>query len=171
MPFDGGYAQLMEALWARLVGGKYVVPFCFRRDDGRVSHYLIFVTKNVKGYEVMTGIMAKHSSSERDGVPSFEYDPRGPNTQGEFFFASPIDDLGRLLMARYRGQRLTVRQVFERHSLESPRYLMRNYQEALRRLETASQVQMDPPADKRRKGTLATHVTVIFQPKQAAPKP
>jgi three-Cys-motif partner protein len=161
---------LLQALARGLgdLGGQYVTPFRFRRDDGRVSHYLIGVTKDFKGYEVMKDIMAKHSTSEIDGVASFEYDPRRPGEQPEFLFASPIDELGEKLREQYAGQKLTVRQIFERHSPREPRCVLRNYQEALRRLEGASQIQMDPPAEKRRKRngvpTVAEHVTVIFLP-------
>lgn len=162
---------IREALASSLhdLGGRYVVPFRFRRDDGRASHYLIFVTKDFKGYEVMKDIMARHSSSECDGVASFEYDPRA---QTEFPLGTPIDNLGKALREQYAGRRLTVRQVFEHHSPSEPTYIMRNYQEALRRLEAAGQVQMNPPAEKRKKRknvvSLAPHVEVIFLPRRQA---
>jgi len=44
-------------------GGKYVLPFRFRNEKGsRTSHHLIFVSKNIRGYEIMKEIMAKESS-------------------------------------------------------------------------------------------------------------
>ena len=58
------------------MGGKFVQPFCFKTDDGtRTSHYLVFVTKDFKGYEIMKPIMAKESTRWAQGVPSFVYDP------------------------------------------------------------------------------------------------
>jgi len=161
-------SAIMEALALGLgdLGGQYVVPFRFRRDDGRVSHYLIGVTKDFKGYEVMKEIMARHSTSEVDGIASFECDPRHPPEQ--LLFTSPIDELGQKLLQQYAGQRRTVRQVFESHSPTERYCILRNYQEALRRLERAGQVQMDPPAEKRQKRngvpTLAERVAVIFLP-------
>jgi three-Cys-motif partner protein len=65
---------ICEAL--REMGGEYVLPFCFKHESGkRTSHHLIFVSKHVKGYEIMKEIMAKESSEQNQGVPSFEYNP------------------------------------------------------------------------------------------------
>jgi three-Cys-motif partner protein len=45
------------------LGAKYVLPFCFKTEDGsRTSHYLIFTTKHFKGYDIMKSIMASQSS-------------------------------------------------------------------------------------------------------------
>jgi three-Cys-motif partner protein len=69
---------IVEAICASLqeMGGKYVLPFRFRHEvENRVSHHLIFVSKHVKGYEIMKEIMAKESSEKTQGVPSFEYNP------------------------------------------------------------------------------------------------
>ena len=56
--------------------GGYVLPFCFKTADGRrSSHHLIFVSKNIRGYQIMKEIMAKESSDSEQGVPLFEYNP------------------------------------------------------------------------------------------------
>ena len=66
--------ELAQAL--KELGAKHIIPFRFRRPDGsRMSHALVFVTKHVLGYEIMKGIMANASSTEDQGVPSFEYSP------------------------------------------------------------------------------------------------
>lgn len=70
--------QILEELTESLrdMGGKYVLPFCFRNASGkRTSHHLIFVSKNVLGYKIMKAIMAQESSSREQGVPTFEYNP------------------------------------------------------------------------------------------------
>ena len=67
-------AIIMEELANEIkdLGGKYVLPFTFKDTSGsRTSHKLIFVSKNFKGYEIMKDIMAKESSTEDEGVPSF----------------------------------------------------------------------------------------------------
>lgn len=65
---------ICEAL--KEMGGKYVLPFRFRHEMGnRTSHHLIFVSKHSKGYGIMKEIMAKESSEQTQGVPSFEYNP------------------------------------------------------------------------------------------------
>lgn len=66
--------ELCQAL--KQYGSRYVLPFRFRNAEGsRTSHHLLFVSKHVRGYEIMKEIMAKESSSHVDGVPSFEYSP------------------------------------------------------------------------------------------------
>jgi len=56
----------------------YVLPFRFKNARSRTSHYLNFVSKHFKGYEIMKDIMArKNSSAAHQGVLSFEYDPTG----------------------------------------------------------------------------------------------
>ncbi len=66
--------EMSEAL--REMGGKYVLPFGFKNDRGnRTSHHLFFVSKNFRGYEIMKDIMARESSENTQGVPSFQYSP------------------------------------------------------------------------------------------------
>jgi three-Cys-motif partner protein len=61
--------ELSNAL--REMGGRYVLPFRFRNAAGnRTTHHLIFVSKHVRGYEIMKDVMARESSSTEQGVPS-----------------------------------------------------------------------------------------------------
>lgn len=115
---------------------RYVLPFCFKNDQGtRTTHHLILVTKHFKGYEVMKGIMATASSKEDEGVPSFTYSPStGPEQYLLFRLNSPLEKLRDSLLAEFSGQTLTMRQVYERHSVDTP-YLAKNYKDVLRQLE------------------------------------
>ena len=46
-------------------GMEFVLPFPFKsRSGNRTTHYLIFVSKHIRGYEIMKGIMGAASSSE-----------------------------------------------------------------------------------------------------------
>src|SRR5207244_3630729 len=66
--------EICQAL--RDMGGTYILPFCFKNEDGtRTKHHLIFVSKHPLGYGIMKDIMAKESSTEFQGVASFEYNP------------------------------------------------------------------------------------------------
>jgi three-Cys-motif partner protein len=76
----------------KAVGGQYVQPFRFK-DAHRTSHHLIFVTKHIRGYEIMKDIMAKESSSREQGVPSFEYNPATRQQPLLFELSRPLDDL------------------------------------------------------------------------------
>lgn len=153
--------ELAQALKA--MGGKYVLPFRFKNARGqRTSHHLIFVSKNFKGYEVMKSVMAKHSSIEEQGVPSFEYDPASIHQPLLFAFRPrPIDDLKESLLVYFAGQELSFRQVYERHSVDTP-FLEKNYRDALRQLENEGRITAVSSNPKRRAGTFAEHVRIKF---------
>jgi three-Cys-motif partner protein len=57
--------------------GRFFLSFRFWMEtQKRISHHLLFVSKNFQGYHIMKEIMARESSSFDQGVPSFEYNPR-----------------------------------------------------------------------------------------------
>ncbi len=156
--------EIAEALKA--LGGKYVLPFTFKTEKGtRTSHHLIFVSKAFKGYEIMKEIMAKQSTASDQGVPSFCYNPADQRFPLLFELTSPLDDLLKMLLRDFAGNTLTVRQVYERHSV-GRRYVLKNYKDALRQLEAAGKIEADPPAAERpmHKGerTFADNVLVAF---------
>lgn len=125
---------LSDAL--REYGHRFVLPFCFKNSSGnRTTHHLIFVTKHFKGYEVMKDIMAKASSSEEQGVASFQYMPAPALSQGLLFSLNqPISKLKDLLAQDFSGKSLTMRQIYEQHSVDKP-YTSNNYKAALKELE------------------------------------
>jgi hypothetical protein len=90
---------------------------------------LVFTTKNFKGFE----IMREESSEENQGVPSFEHSPEAERWQ-RLIELTPLDDLTRVLLHDLAGQRLTMRQIFERHSADKL-YIETNYKRALASLE------------------------------------
>ena len=117
-------------------GHRYVLPFCFKNARGkRTSHHLVFVTKHFRGYEVMKGIMAKASSTEHQGVPSFSFSPAASRRQGFLFeFNRPLDDLEQMLLSEYAGQARTTREIYEEHSVDRP-YILKNYKDVLAQME------------------------------------
>jgi three-Cys-motif partner protein len=124
----------------REVGGKFVRPFRFLNAKGRTSHHLVFVSKNFKGLEIMRDIMAGMSSRHDDEVASFTYNP-----QLEFARPSPIPLLQARILNDLAGRAMTVRQIFVAHSSDW-RFTMKNYQEALRRLEKNGNVTVQRPS-------------------------
>ena len=113
------------------LGYKYVLPFRFRRaSDNRPSHHLIFVTKSFRGYDIMKGIMARVSSSNTQGVASFEYNPADKSMSLLFELSRPIDDLGEMLLTEFAGKTLTIDDFYESHSVDKP-YTERNYKDVL----------------------------------------
>jgi three-Cys-motif partner protein len=152
--------ELCRALGA--AQGRFVLPFRFRDDRGtRTSHHLIFVSKNVRGYEIMKEVMARESSLSQQGVPSFEYNPADKRFPLLFELARPLDDLVEMLLTDFEGRTLTVGKIYTEHNVGRP-YIERNYKDGLRRLEAEGRARADPPAEKRKKGTLADHVLITF---------
>ncbi len=146
-------------------GSRYVLPFRFTNDRGeRTSHHLIFVSKSFRGYEIMKGIMARESSGETQGVPSFEYNPADflPEQSLLFQLSRPLDDLKEDLINKFKGSRLTMKEIYEKHNLDTP-YTKKNYKLVLRELFEqgcikAANAKGKPP----RKGTFGDEIRVTF---------
>jgi three-Cys-motif partner protein len=155
---------IVEEICAALkeMGGEYVLPFCFRHENGnRTSHHLIFVSKHVRGYEIMKEIMAKESSTTEQGVPSFEYNPATKFQPLLFELSRPLDELTDMLLDEFAGQTMTMIEVYQRHHI-GKRYIKKNYKDALLKLEAKGKITAEP--SKRRKNTFADTVRVTFPP-------
>lgn len=143
---------------------NYVLPFRFVRPNGeRTSHYLILVSKHVIGYTIMKDIMYTHSSEHNDGVASFSYVSVGPNKQLSLLsmFDRPVDNLADELCVTFRGQKLTVKEIFDAHHVNTP-FVLRNYKEALRRLEAENRIACDPSERRISKGVKTMGETVVI---------
>jgi len=146
-------------------GSIYVLPFRFKNDRGtRTSHYLIFVSKHFRGYEIMKDIMSRESTSMTQGVPSFEYNPADllPRQAFLFQFFRPLDDLKEDLLSRFKGQTLTMLKVYEEHNVGT-HYVKKNYKDVLRELYKDGLIKAisskgNPP----RKGTFGDEIKVTF---------
>ncbi len=163
---------VVEAICEALkeMGGQYVLPFRFRHEIGnRTSHHLIFVSKHAKGYEVMKEIMAKESSDQMQGVPSFEYNPATLQQPLLFEFTRPLDALEDMLLDTFSGRTMTMKEIYDEHHVGKP-YISKNYKIALGNLESNGRIVAEPPASKRRKIkgeiTFADSVKVTFPAKQ-----
>lgn len=109
----------------------------------------------------MKEVMARESSTREQGVASFEYSSAGSQQPLLFQLAQPLDDLGDMLLQDFSGRVVTRDQVYELHNVDRP-YIKKNYTEALLKLEAAGKIVADPPAQKRRKGTLGPKVNITF---------
>ena len=157
-------AAILEALAREIreLGGRYVLPFTFKNSTGtRTSHKLIFVSKSFKGYEIMKEIMAKESSSEDEGVPSFTYCPADASMPLLFSLVQPIEHLKESLQQRFAGQELTLQEIYEAHSVDTP-YVRKNYREVIKQLETDSIVSARSITGRRRAFTYPDHVRIKF---------
>ena len=141
-------------------GSPYTLPFTFKDARGRrTSHHLIFISKNFRGYEIMKDIMARESSGQTQGVPSFEYNPADflPKQSLLFQLSRPLHDLKEMLLDEFAGQTLPMREVYEKHNIDKP-YIKKNYKVVLMELEEEGKI----TASSHRKGTFADSVMAIF---------
>jgi three-Cys-motif partner protein len=146
-------------------GSKYVLPFRFKNDKGkRTSHHLIFVSKHFRGYEIMKDIMARESTSDTQGIPSFEYNPSDflPKQTLLFQLSRPFEDLKNELLQYFSGQILTMKEVYEKHNVDTP-YIKKNYKDALRILFDENRIEAiskkgKPP----RKNSFGDEIIVTF---------
>lgn len=145
-------------------GDRYVLPFRFKHSGGkRTSHHLIFVSKNILGYEIMKEIMARESSNNEDGVPSFEYNPRDYVTSKQsilFKLSSPISELQNMILTEFSGESVKMIDIYRRHNVGTP-YVKANYKDALKILEEKKLISTSSNKI-RRKGTFADDVLVKF---------
>ncbi len=158
-------AAILEELANEIqsLGGKYVLPFTFKSKEGtRTSHKLIFVSKHFKGYEIMKDIMAAESSTLDEGVPSLTYSPADASMPLLFSLAQPMSRLKQMLLDDFAGQALSLKEIYERHSVGKP-YVKRNYREALLALEDAGDISATSTKGTRRKGTFPEHVKIQFK--------
>ena len=132
------------------MGGRYVLPFTFKNANGtRTSHHLVFVTKHVRGYEIMKEIMAKESIEEQ-GVPAFEYNPATTRQPLLFELARPLDELEGMLLDRFAGKEMRMVDIYDAHHI-GRRFIKSNYKEALLSLESQGRVAISPAVDNRQK--------------------
>jgi len=146
--------RLKEAM--RLAGAAYFQPFPFRLSDGNSPRqHLIYLGKHSKGLELMKDVMARSSTMHHGGVPLMGY-TNGPVQHG-LFNPDPIPGLQNELLSFFAGRTATVGEIFEEHHVTNECFLLRNYQEALRRLETAGCVMTTPTSLQRpRRGGIVT---------------
>ena len=135
--------EMSQALGA-MSGSRFVLPFRFRDARGtRTSHHLIFVSKHQLGYKIMKDVMARESSAENQGVPTFCYNPADARFPVLFELDRPLDDLADRLLTDFAGQTTNAKDLFESHHVGKP-YIERNYKDALRKLEEENRIRVVP---------------------------
>lgn len=151
--------EMMLAL--KEMGGKFVLPFRFRNEEGsRTTHHLFFVSKAFRGYDIMKNVMYDHSHKEGT-VANFEYNPADARWPSLFELTRPLGDLEDLLLDDLAGKTLEFTRLYELHSVGKP-YVLKNYREVLCRMEQEGKVTMDRPSPPRKKGTLAPTVKITI---------
>lgn len=147
-------------------GSRFVLPFRFKNEQGeRTSHHLIFVSKNATGYEIMKEIMAKESTNDVQGVPSFEYNPADflPQQSLLFQLSRPLYDLRDSIIEEFRGTTIRMVDLFKMHNIDTP-FIKKNYKDVLKELYDSGIIDAqnkkgNPP----RKGTFGDEILITFK--------
>jgi len=148
------------------LGFRYILPFRFKDESGKkTSHYIIFISKHERGYEIMKDIMAKYSSGSDQGVPTFEYCPATEKQKFLFTFSRPLDDLSQMLLDEFEGKSLKMVEIFKRHNVGKP-FIKKNYKDILYKMEEKGLINVKPPKSQRNKGTFGENVLVTFPEKE-----
>lgn len=159
---------ILDAFSAALrdMGFQFVLPFTFQRPGmKRVSHHLIFISKNKFAYTVMKEIMAGESSEQNQGVPTFTYTTSlsRDETPLLFLLEQPIENLGETLLKEFAGRTMSVEEIYEAHQVGT-KFILRNYKDALIRLEEEKQIVADPSKRRpyRGKPSMGNDVKISF---------
>lgn len=155
-------ALILEHMAQALKGmqGKYVLPFQFK-NRSRTTHYLFFVSKSFKGYEVMKDIMAGESSTNDGGVASFAYSPADKDTPYLLSFLQPLTDLKGKILRTFAGKTMSMHQVyFDYEHLASTPFVKTNYKQVL--YELYAEGKITASRKPKRAGTFADDIIVNF---------
>ena len=112
-------------------------------------------------WSLMKDVMANESSSNVQGVPSFEYSPASKRQPFLFELSRPLKELGDSILIEFAGQTLSMYDVYYKHNV-GRQYIKRNYKSVLRKLESEGAIIAKPPFKKRPKDTFADRVQIIF---------
>ncbi len=75
------------------------------------------MSKHPLGYGIMKEIMAKESSLHEQGVPSFQYSPADKRFPLLFELNRPLDELEEMLLTQFAGQKLSMKNIYEKHNV------------------------------------------------------
>ncbi len=154
--------ELRTALRKRFNQRLYFVPFAFEKGKRKaVSHYLIFLTKKWRGFEIMKDTMAKHSMRNTEGEPLYRW--REQDVTSEIDFPESVSHVRERLMELFSGRRLTVKSIKEQYHIKGYFGTNRNITRGLVILRDENRIKASDPAGKRRrKDTIADDIVVHF---------
>ena len=156
--------EMSEAM--RDVGVTYILPFKFKAEGkNRTSHYIIFGSKNITGFNIMKDIMYKIGEKDFNGIGQFGFIPSCDKKHIQLsiidLFATPFEDFKKDLCERYKGRTIAMGDLYK---LDSPntRFVSKQYKNALTELELAGDITCDKPYSERRKNTFSDATIIKF---------
>ena len=144
---------------------QYVLPFSFKFTKmNRISHYILFATKNIKAFTKMKEIMYKEGGHNDNGEGRFEYIPvKNPTKKQRSlldYFAETPEEFKIRLLSKYSGKELTTREIIDKDTALS-RYIDKNYKDALYELFIEGKIECNRPP--RRKYSMADNIIITFK--------
>lgn len=156
--------EMAESIRER--GIRYVLPFRFKfSGKERTSHYLIFASKNVKGFSIMKDIMYSIGEKDFQGIGTFEFIPscdKDNYLQLDIIdlFNTPFEEFKQNICEKYRGAHIKVKDLID-DDIANTKFVRPQYKEALKQLENEHRITCLP--ENRRKNTMGDNVDILFQ--------
>ena len=138
------------------LGANYMLTFKFLNGN-KISHFLVYLCKEYRGFQIMKEIMANAGNKTSEDVPLFEFQftvtGQMPLFGEDIPHEKTIKNLEEVLLEQFKGQSISTKSLIENHS-PSSFYVPPNYKTALVNLEEKGLISCTPPAEKRqiRKG-------------------
>lgn len=117
----------------------YYTAFQFQEEDiNTTSHFILHLTKNAKGYELVKTIYNDFANvgTTFDGFHTYTFDPKLLNKHDMELFDYSSDNIQSLadrLLGVYKGKVIDARTLFDKDQVNT-KYCLSHYTEALRKL-------------------------------------
>ena len=131
----------------------YMISFAMEYEQNQsTSHYLVFICKHSKGFELMKDIMSVYSLKDASDIPLWIYSTLKSDVpvQGELF-NDRMQSLKKDVLQDFRGQRLQVGIVVEHCHILKYLYTEKNIKAALMELENTNELTIDKPRERRQR--------------------
>ena len=137
------------------IGYDFVIPYVIEKEKkDRTSHYLIFISKNKRGFSIMKEIMYAQSDDRTQGVARFGYvrEVSKKRTPLLALMNAPLEDFKKQLCDELAGQKAERKTLRDRFDTMHPRnpFVEKNWREALSQLEVEGRVTCVPPRTERK---------------------
>lgn len=122
-----------------LMGDRYIYCCAFRfqeEDSHTTSHYILHVTKGLKGYELVKGVYNKYANEDLalTGSNTYTFDPKSVGYSSLFDGSyEAVESLRDILIKEFKGKTVNALELFKRHH-ENSRYCRDHYLMALRQM-------------------------------------
>lgn len=122
-----------------LMGDRYIYCCAFRfqeEDSHTTSHYILHVTKGLKGYELVKGVYNKYANEDLalTGSNTYTFDPKSVGYSSLFDGSNEaVESLRDILSKEFKGKTVNALELFKRHH-ENSRYCRDHYLMALRQM-------------------------------------